>query len=136
MARPSAFAQKTADHICEQMAEGRSLRNVIKSDEGMPALSTVFKWLKDVPEFSEQYARARDLQAEALFEELGEVAEAALNAETAVEVQARRLIVETHKWRLSKIVPKKYGDKLELAGDQQNPLGIAVIERRVIDAGH
>lgn len=136
MARPSAFTQKAADHICEQMAEGRSLRNVIKTDEGMPALSTVFKWLKDVPEFSEQYARARDLQAEALFEELGEVAEAALNAETAVEVQARRLIVETHKWRLSKIVPKRYGDKLELAGDQQNPLGIAVIERRVIDSGN
>lgn len=128
MGRPSSFSQEIADKLCEQMAEGRSIRNIVKTDEGMPALSTVFKWLKDFPAFSEQYARAREMQADALFEELTEVAEDALNAESAVEVSARKLIVDTHKWRLSKIVPKRFGDKLELAGNAESPLTVQIVK--------
>lgn len=130
--RPSTFTQEIADSICEQIADGKSLRSICAAEE-MPAKSSVFKWLSQHKDFADQYTRARESQADALFDDLADVAEEALKAETAVEVSARKLIVDTHKWRLSKIAPKKYGEKLELAGDPKAPLGIAVIERRVID---
>ena len=50
--------QDTKDLICELIAEGRSLRSVLK-DDGMPASSTVFKALGEDKTFAEQYARAR-----------------------------------------------------------------------------
>lgn len=130
--RPSTFTQEIADSICEQIADGKSLRSICAAEE-MPAKSSVFKWLSQHKDFADQYTRARESQADALFDDLADVAEEALKAETAVEVSARKLVVDTHKWRLSKIAPKKYGEKLELAGDPKAPLGIAVIERRVID---
>lgn len=33
-----------------------------------------------------------------------------------------RLRVDTRKWIMSKLAPKKYGEKLEIAGDQESPL--------------
>lgn len=119
--RPTIYSPEVISQFLERMANGESVRSICRDDK-MPALATIFRWLGEKPDFKEQYARAREMQADALFEELQEVAEEALKAETAVEVNARRLIVDTHKWRLSKIVPKRYGDKLELSGDQNNPL--------------
>lgn len=119
--RPTIYSPELISQFLERMANGESVRSICR-DDNMPALSCIFRWLNEKPDFKEQYARAREMQADALFEELQEVADDALKAETAVEVQARRLIVDTHKWRLSKIVPKRYGDKIELSGDAANPL--------------
>lgn len=41
---------------------------------------------------------------------------------SATAVARNRLRVDTRKWMLSKMLPKIYGDKLELAGDKENPL--------------
>jgi hypothetical protein len=48
-------------------------------------------------------------------------------------VQKQRLQVDTRKWLLARLAPKKYGDKLELAGDPERPLAIERIERVVIN---
>ena len=128
---PEITAQQKLQVIA-RMCEGESLRSICRSD-GFPTASAVIQWLDVDEEFAKHYARAREAQADALFDDLAEVAQAALQAETAVEVAARRLIVDTTKWRISKIVPKKYGDKMELAGDAKNPLGITLIERVIID---
>ncbi len=39
---------------------------------------------------------------------------------------SRRVRVDTRKWLLSKLAPKKYGDRIEIAGDKENPLEINV----------
>ena len=142
MARPSLFSQEIADKICEGIADGKSLRSICQAEE-MPAKSSVFKWLSQHKEFADQYARAREAQADALFDEILEIADDGRNdsytdedgnERTNQDVIARsRLRVDARKWMAGKLRPKKYGEKLELAGDPQNPLGIAVIERRVID---
>ena len=72
--RPSSFTQETADQICAQLAEGMSLRSVCRADD-MPALSTVFKWLREVPGFSDQYARAKEASADAFAEEIQDIAD-------------------------------------------------------------
>jgi len=128
---PDTIAHQKAQ-IIARMCEGESLRSICRT-AGFPTSGAVFHWVDADTDFARQYAHAREAQADALFDDLAEVAEAALQAETAVEVSARKLIIETTKWRISKILPKKYGDKLELAGDAKNPLGITVIERRIID---
>ena len=109
--------------ILQRMTEGESLRSICRTP-GYPSASAVIQWGYNDPEWSKQYAQAREAQADALFEDLAEVAELALQAETAVEVAARRLVVDTHKWRLAKIVPKKYGEKqvLEHSGVDGAPI--------------
>jgi hypothetical protein len=49
-------------------------------------------------------------------------------------VQKQRLQVDTRKWLLSKLAPKKWGDKLELSSDPENPL-FEKLERVVVKNG-
>ena len=120
--------------ILARMCTGESLRSVCRTP-GFPAPSTVLLWVSKDKEFAEQYAKARELQAEALFDELEDVAREALNAESAVEIQARRLLVDVHKWRLSKIIPNRFGDKVEttITGPNGGPVEITQITRKVVD---
>ena len=118
---------KVQASICERMIEGESLR-VICSDDDMPAASTVFRWLEDDEGFREQYARAREAQADAIFDEILEIADDGRNdyveklrqdggkgtAFDAEHVQRSRLRVDARKWVASKLAPKKYGDDLRL----------------------
>ena len=56
--RPSKFSQETADAICEQIVQGKSVRQICQQ-QGMPAERTVYYWLEKDREFCQQYARAR-----------------------------------------------------------------------------
>ena len=106
MARPTKYTEKIATKICSRIAEGESVRAICK-DTKMPAASTVFYWLldKDKKEFLEQYEIARNCQAEYMFEELLEI------ADTDKDTNKARLKIDTRKWFLSKVLPKKFGDK-------------------------
>ena len=48
-----------------------------------------------------------------MFEELDDVSEEAVKAETAVEVAGLRLKADNIKWKLARMNAKKYGDKLQ-----------------------
>lgn len=109
--RPSKYSDEMAEKICEKIANGRSLRSICAED-GMPTTSTVCKWLNENKEFSEQYARARDKQADYFAEEIIEIADSA-EAESAAVAKAK-LQIDARKWAASKIAPKKYGDKQEI----------------------
>ena len=111
--RPSTYTEAKAAEICRRMVEGESLRTICKSS-GMPTFVTVFNWRRTHPEFLEQYARAREDQADALAEEMLDVARSALRAKSSEEAQGYRLLVDTLKWRASKMKPRSYGDKLRL----------------------
>jgi len=110
--RPTKYNKKLGTEICKRIAEGESLRTICKG-EGMPVISTVMLWVLDPEkkEFSEQYARARDLQAEVLFEEALDI------ADQGEDVNRDRLRVDTRKWYVSKVKPKKFGEKLDLTTD-------------------
>jgi terminase small subunit-like protein len=114
--RPSIYTEATAVEICRRMVEGESLRSICKA-AGMPGLRTMFEWLSGHPEFSQQYARAREAQADAHVEEMLDVARQAKNAKSSEEAQGYRLLVDTLKWRATKMKPKSYGDKLTLDGE-------------------
>ena len=71
---PDGYGQDTADSICDRLADGESLRKICRSDD-MPSTSTVCKWLGKNGEFAEQYARAREMQADALFDDCLDIAD-------------------------------------------------------------
>ena len=105
-------------------------------------MATVFRWLREKPAFQEQYARAKEEAADALADEIVDIADErdgkavmADGEEVAVvfdstAVARNRLRIDARKWIAAKLKPKKYGDKLELAGDPKNPIRseVSVIE--------
>lgn len=136
MARPSTYSDELADAICERIASGESVRSIC-SDDGMPAQSSVYKWLIDIEPFSEKYARAREIQAEILAEEIIEIADDSSrdsivdedgNEKVNAEFVARsRLRVDARKWYASKVAPKKYGDRIQQ--DINANVNISLIDR-------
>lgn len=143
--RPCEFTQDIADRICARLAEGISLRTVCKADD-MPDASTVFRWLRTKPEFCEQYTRAKDESADALTDEMLDIADDARNdwmehqvgeGVTAYQVngehiQRSRLRIETRKWLASKFKPKKYGDKVDLTHSAPDG-GPVAVEFHIVD---
>jgi hypothetical protein len=123
MGRPSTFAQDIADAICLRLAEGETLRQICRS-EGMPPESTVRQWVIDQAEFAAQYAKARDLGLDAMADALFEIADDGTNDTNVDEdgnvftnhdvIARSRLRVDTRKWYLSKLAPKRYGDKTQV----------------------
>ena len=131
--RPSEYTPEVADKICARLADGESLRGVCR-DDSMPCTATVFNWLRRYPQFLEQYTRAKEESADALSDEMLEIADNASNdwmeqhAEDDLgwrangeHIQRSRLRIETRKWLASKLKPKKYGDKLAVGGDADAP---------------
>lgn len=122
--RPSDYTPELATLICEMVAEGLPLRE-ITSTEGIPDKATIFRWMLKHDDFRDNYARAKDTQAEHMAEELLEIADDgtndwmernAGNGQTITvpdqeHINRSRLRVDTRKWLMSKMAPKKYGDK-------------------------
>lgn len=126
--RPSDFTQEMADLICERIADGDSLRSIC-DDENMPSKSAVFRWLAAEPLFRDQYAHARDAQAESYFDDIRDIADDGRNdwmekknadgesigwQENGEAIRRSQLRIDARKWMAGKLKPKKYGDKLDL----------------------
>ena len=146
--RPSSYSKKIANLICQRLASGESLVKICAS-KGMPSVPTVMSWLWKESKFQEDflnnYTRAREQQAEILADQIisiadddsadvifvegkdgsGKTAFPRLNKEF---VQRSHLRVESRKWVASKLLPKKYGDKLALSGDKEAPITIEVVK--------
>ncbi len=125
--RPSLYTEALAAEICRRLAEGETLRSVCR-DAVMPDKATVLRWLGDKAKagFRDQYAHARDMQADALFDEALEIADD-VSGDWSTDkdgkkvldhenIQRSRLRVDTRKWAAGKMAPKRYGDKLDLGG--------------------
>lgn len=121
--RPSEFTQEIADKICAELSIGKSLRTVCKAED-MPSLQTIFNWFRTQKGFVEQYALAKEQGSEAWHEELADLGDQAIEhaykadpkAANAV-VSAVKLKADNIKWMMSKMKPKKYGDKLDLSNN-------------------
>lgn len=142
MGRPSTFTAELAAKICEQLAAGLSLRAICRED-GMPPEATVRLWVvDDVSGFAAQYARARDIGLDAMAEELVAIADTpqigtkSVSKVTGLEVtegdmvEHRRLQVDARKWYLSKLAPKKYGDKQQIEHSGQIDVAQAILAAR------
>lgn len=123
--RPTDYTPELAVKICEELALGKSLRTVCKADD-MPAMSSVFLWLREYDDFSEQYARAKQESADAMAEDVLEISDDKSMDMMGPAVIARaKLQVDTRKWLMAKMKPKKYGDSIDVtSGHEKLPTPI------------
>lgn len=100
-------AKAIKDRVCLEITEGKSLRSICQADD-MPNADTIRVWLLEDGEFSAQYARAREEQADFYADEIIDI------ADTAKDANLARLQIDARKWKASKLQPKKYGDKIDV----------------------
>ena len=107
--------------IFEIIESGKSLRYALK--EVSLSSSTFFIWIDEDVEKSKQYARVTELRAEALLDEMfdivDETSQDTITTDKGQEIpngewmQRSRLRYDARKWLVSKLNPKKYGDKIQ-----------------------
>ncbi|NBM04344.1 ubiquitin carboxyl-hydrolase [Proteus sp. G2671] len=132
MGRPSDYLPEVADDVCALIADGESLRTVCKRP-GMPNTTKVMRWLREYPDFREQYAKAMESRADAVFEELFDIADDV--KEEPAAVAKARLRIDTRKWALARMSPKKYGDKVTQDIDLKSSDGSMSPTKIVLVAG-
>lgn len=142
--RPTLYTQELASIILAKVMAGESLRSICR-DEEMPSRSTVHLWLAKNSAFSDQYARACEIRAEEVFDEMFEIADDARNdwmerrgeedagyVLNGDHVQRARLRIDTRKWALARMNPKKYGEKItnEVVGKDGGPIATTQIDAK------
>ncbi len=109
--------------ICQRIEDGESLRSVLRSKD-MPSRPTFFKWIKGNNEMINQYACACERRADCLLDDIIDISD---NVEQDMltmpdgrevvnnaVISRDKLRVDTRKWAMSKMNPKKYGDKVDI----------------------
>ena len=139
MGRPTKYSPEIAAIILTRIAEGESLRQ-ITMEKDMPSHASVYLWLTLYKDFSENYARARDEQADTLADEIIAIADQQPDLDPLYDkdgqliemrmhsayIQWQKNRVDARKWVAAKLKPKKYGDRQIIAGDKDNPLEVSV----------
>ncbi len=118
--RPMDYTPKLAEEICDTIASSSvGIKRLCKETPSWPSHNTIYRWLANYPEFSDQYAQAKRNQIELLVDEILEIADDS-SQDDLVNVQGQiscnnewiarsRLRIDTRKWLASKLVPKVYG---------------------------
>lgn len=127
------FSEEVFADMLERIACGDSVR-AICDEPGYPSRKTFYGWVLRNDALRERYEVALVARHYALADETLEIADEPVGslesgATDSGAVQKQRLQVDTRKWLLSKMVPKKYGDKLqqELTGPDGGPVQQVVL---------
>lgn len=104
----SMYDESIALVIADRIAGGESLAKVCR-DKGMPGRTSVYKWLRDEPQFAQLMAQARLDQADSFVEDILTIAD---NVKLAPE--DRKVMVDARKWIAARFNRVKYGDKVDL----------------------
>jgi len=135
MGRPSKYSDHLAQVICLRIAEGESLNKICKDDE-MPERVTIYRWLLEKEDFCNNYARAREDQAETHADEIVSIADETPELVPVFDkdgnqidvkldsayIQWQRQRIDARKWNAAKQRPRKYGERITHSGDDTSPV--------------
>ena len=123
MAYSKKEIEKVFDGIIEDIEHGYSLRTVLKNGDN-PSSQTFYKWIDGDEDKSKRYTRACEVRASSIFEDILDIADDKSGDEKVLEDGTKsfdgefaarsRIKIDARKWMLSKLQPKKYGDKLDV----------------------
>lgn len=134
--------KKVMDILCAKIAgSNKSMATLLaEGHEGhsLPTVASILEWLAADAALSVQYARAKEEQADFLGEEFLELHKKAwipvmvgdvplvvdgkpVMTVSPASAAAVRLEADNKKWLMSKLRPKKYGDKLQVGGAHDLP---------------
>lgn len=113
--RPALWTPELGQRVCDALAESRDgIRKVLEADSELPSIATVQQWLKNNAQFSAAYAYAKQQQLETLAEDIIDI-----SRDASLDPNDKRVQIDALKWLLSKLIPKTYGDKLDVTSDGQ-----------------
>lgn len=144
MGRPTKFTDAIAERLLVEMAITRvGLERICKDNKNFPSARTVYRWLLANADFRQSYTRAKEDQLQVLEDEILEIADNPQIGETVTErpivfegepvkkrgkvqvlrevktsdmIEHRKLRIESRKWLMGKLKPKKYGERLAHTG--------------------
>ncbi len=118
--------------ILEDIAGGASLRKAC-ADRGINS-SNADRFIEASSEWKRQYAHARDMRADLYGERGMTLAMAAATGQMyeghKIDPSGARVALDAIKWHNGKMSPKRYGEKLTLGGDEDNPLTVQTLTAR------
>ena len=117
--KPTLYTKPIVSKILNRLIEGESLIRICRYTN-MPTMPTIYNWINRYPDFRVQYQIAKMLQMDTLADRLLDIADDEPN------LQRARLMSDNIKWLASKLKPKKYGNRLALAGNAAEPVKICV----------
>lgn len=137
--RPTKYTSALAKEICTAISSSsQGMSMLCKENPRWPNKDTIFTWLKDNKDFSDQYVRAKQAQIECVVDELLEIADddscdQVLTTDGQVHfnssaIQRARLRIDTRKWLACKLVPKVYGRLKE-----DNVPNLSIVEKLIRD---
>jgi hypothetical protein len=110
------YTPELAADILRCVSEGTPLRQVYR-EKGI-AESTARTWFRDDRDgMAAKYEAARRMQVDAWADEI-----VLLANRDDLDANDKRVRIDTLKWLCSKLVPRRYGDRLLMAGDPENPI--------------
>lgn len=146
--RPAIYTREIADRVLDLLVEGEdgepmSLRAICRRDD-MPSRTTVVKWIADDTDgFAARYARTRDVAIDDIADQIIEIADTPQTGTTETDkmtakgdeytevrrgdmTEHRKLRVDSRKWYVSKLAPKRYGERLqqEITGADGGPIKV------------
>jgi hypothetical protein len=126
--RIEGYSDTIAEAICDQIMCGKTLHQICALD-GMPSIGTLTRWLRQHKDFDALYARAKEIQADILADEILDLAD-----DPTIDPTRLRVRVDTRKWMAAKFKPRRYGERtaVELTGSVQ-ALSDEELDRQIRD---
>lgn len=121
------YSPTIAKKICNRIAAGESVIEITK-DKTMPSEVSFYAWLGKYPELLKDYMCARATQQHGAFDRMNKIAQ-----DMEIPSDHKRIMIDVEKFRIVKLAPKWYGDKIIHAGDEDNPLKVESVTRTIID---
>ena len=130
MPKTHSNRDKLSEVVLEAMHDGMSLRKAC-IEAGISA-ATFVRWCDESESLAKQYVCAREACIDKIADEIIEISDEAVPTTSqgsldSAAVAQNRLRVDSRKWLLSKLAPKKYGDKIETVHSGTGPGGAIVV---------
>jgi hypothetical protein len=116
---PSTFTKAIGRKLCDLVSEGTSL-NAACQELDLPR-RRVRNWLVRYPGFGAEMAIAQQMHWDQMAEEVVDIIDRC-DGTSQAEVTKARAASDARKWVLSKVRPAQFGDRVQLAGDPDQPL--------------
>ena len=117
MARLTEYNFDLCIEICDKVADGLNIMDILASNDNYPSWSTFRRWKNDNEELRTLYVNSQQDKGIALEKEIDDTM--ALLKLSTIDASTANVIIQTIKWKMSKFYPKMFGDKLDLTSKDE-----------------
>jgi hypothetical protein len=132
------WSEELSEIFSEIATTPKSLEAICKANPSLPSARTVYRLIDSNEDICQRYTRAKEAQLQILADQLVDLADTdricekiTIKADGSREVvildqvERTKVQIDTRKWLLAKLAPKKYGDAAKLTLDGE--LGIKTL---------